>query len=144
MRGRGGIMGRKWVGLGGENSHSKGFWGRWQVNGCFRCCRGEWFRARGMVARQTAPGCTLCVWMEKGSTQTKRARAEAPRTGVYVISARNVWRTRRTGCNTAQSSIFAYVRMVGVKTTSVCLATCGKPFSYYSSKFGHGIPRFSL
>jgi len=40
----------------------------------------------------------------KGCTRTKRARAEAPRTGVYVISAWNVWGTGRTGCNRAQGS----------------------------------------
>jgi len=60
-----------------------------------------------MVARQTAPGCTWCVRMEKGSARTKRARAEAPRTGVYVISAWNVRGTGRTGCNRAQGSFFA-------------------------------------
>jgi len=38
-----------------------------------------------MVARQTGPGCTRCVRTEKGSARTKRARAEAPRTEVYVI-----------------------------------------------------------
>ena len=37
----------------------------------------------------------------------KRARAEAPRTGVYVISAWNVRGTGRTGCNRAQGSFFA-------------------------------------
>ena len=100
-------MGRNWARLGGENSRSKGFRGRWQVKGCFRRCRGEWFCAGGMVARQTAPGCTRCVRTEKGSARTKRARAEVPRTGVYVISAWNVRRTRRTGCNRAQGSIFA-------------------------------------
>jgi len=36
------------------------------------------------------------------------------------------------------------LRMVGVTTRSVCLSTCGKPFSYYSSKFGPGISGFSL
>ena len=102
-------MGRNWAPLGGENSQSKGFWGRWQANGCFWRCRGEWFCAGSMVARQTAPGCTQCVRTEKGSARTKRARAEAPRTGVYIISAWNVRRTRRTGCNRAQGSIFADV-----------------------------------
>ena len=86
----GSIMGRNWAHLGGENSRSQGFWGRWQANGCFRRCRGEGFCAGGMVARQTAPGCTRCVRTEKGSTRMKRARAEAPCTGVYVISAWNV------------------------------------------------------
>jgi len=52
----GSIMGRNWARLGGENSWSKGFWGRWQANGCFRRCRGEGFCAGGMVARHTAPG----------------------------------------------------------------------------------------
>ena len=60
-----------------------------------------------MVARQTAPGCTWCIWTEKGSARTKRARAEAPRTGVYVISAWNIRGTGRTGCNRAQGSFFA-------------------------------------
>jgi len=100
-------MGRNWVRLGGENSRWKGFWGRWQANGCFRRCRGKGFCAGGMVARQTAPGCTRCVRTEKGSARTKRARAEAPRTGVYVISAWNVRGTGRTGCNRAQGSFFA-------------------------------------
>jgi len=63
--------------------------------------------AAGMVARQPAPGCTRCVGMEKGSALTKRARAEAPRTGVYVISAWNVRGTGRTGCNRAQGSFVA-------------------------------------
>ena len=100
-------MGRNWARLGEENSWSKGFWGRWQANGCFRRCRGEWFGAGGMVARQTAPGCTRCVRTEKGSARTKLARAEAPRTEVYVIRAWNVRRTRRIGCNWVQGSIFA-------------------------------------
>ena len=100
-------MGRSWARLGGENSRSKGFWGRRQANGCFQRCRGEGFCAGGMVARQTVPGCTRCVRTEKGSARTKRARAEAPRTGVYVISAWNVGRTGRTGCNRAQGSFFA-------------------------------------
>ena len=100
-------MGRNWAHLGGENSRSKGFWGRWQANGCFRRCRGEGFCAGGMVARQTAPRCTRCVRTEKGSARTKRAWAEAPRTGVYVISAWNVRGTGRTGCNRAQGSFFA-------------------------------------
>jgi len=100
-------MGRNWARLGGENSRSKGFWGRWQANGCFRRCRGEGFCAGGMVARQTAPGYTRCVRTEKGSARTKRARAEAPRTGVYVISAWNVRATGRTGCNREQGSFFA-------------------------------------
>jgi len=56
--------------------------GRWQANGCFRHCRGEGLYAGGMVARQTAPGCTRCVRAEKGGARTKRARAEAPRTGL--------------------------------------------------------------
>ena len=99
-------MGRSWARLGGENSRSKGFWGRRQANGCFRRCRGEGFCAGALVARQTAPGCTQCVWTEKGSTRTKRARAEAPRTGVYVISAWNVRWTGRTGYNRAQGSFF--------------------------------------
>jgi len=99
--------GRNWARLGGENSRSKGFWGRWQANGCFRRCRGEGFCAGGMLARQTAPGCTRCVRTEKGSARTKRARAEAPRTGVYVISAWNVRGTGRTGYNRAQGSFFA-------------------------------------
>ena len=60
-----------------------------------------------MVARQTAPGCTRCVRTEKGSAWTKRAQAEAPRTGVYVISAWNVRGRGRTGCNRAQGSFFA-------------------------------------
>ena len=102
-------MGRSWARLGGENSRSKGFWGRRQANRCFRRCRGEGFCAGGMVARQTAPGCTRCVRTEKGSARTKRARAEAPRTGVYVISAWNVRRTGQTGCNRAQGSFFADV-----------------------------------
>ena len=100
-------MGRSWARLGGENSRSKCFRGRRQANGCFRHCRGEGFCAGGMVARQTAPGCTQCVRTEKGSAQMKRARAEAPRTGVYVISAWNFQRTGRTGCNRAQGSVFA-------------------------------------
>ena len=99
-------MGRNWAHLGGENLRSKGFWGRWQANGCFRRCRGEGFCAGGMVARQTAPGCTRSVRTEKGSARTKRARAEAPRTGVYVISAWNVRGMGRTGCNRAQGSFF--------------------------------------
>jgi len=102
-------MGRNWARLGGENSGSKGFWWRWQANGCFRRCRGEGFCAGGMVARQTAPGCTRCVQTEKGSARTKRARAEEPRTGVYVIRTWNVRGTRRTGCNMAQGSLFADV-----------------------------------
>jgi len=102
-------MGRNWAHLGGENSRSKGFCGRWQANGCFRRCRGEGFCTGGMVARQTAPGCTRCVRTEKGSARTKRARVEAPRTGVYVISAWNVQGTGRTGCNRAQGSFFADV-----------------------------------
>jgi len=110
----GSIMGRNWAHLGGENSRSKGFWGRWQVNGCFRRCRGEGFCAGGMVARQTAPGCTRCVRTEKGSARTKRAQAEAPRTGVYVISAWNVRGTGRTGCNRAQGSFFADGVVFGV------------------------------
>ena len=100
-------MGRSWARLGGENSRSKGFWGRRQANGCFRRCRGEGFCAGGMVARQTAPGCTRSVWTEKRSAKTKRAWAEEPRTGVYVISAWNVKRTWRTGCNRAQGSFLA-------------------------------------
>ena len=100
-------MGRNWACLGGENSRSKGLWGRWQANGCLRRCRGEWFCAGGMVARHAAPGCPRCVRTEKGSARTKRARAEALRTGVYVISDWNVPRTRRTGCHRAQGSIFA-------------------------------------
>ena len=100
-------MGRNWARLGGENSLLKGFWGRWQANGCFRRCRGEGFCAGGMVARQTAPGCTRCVRTEKGSARTKRDRAEAPRTGVYVISAWNIRGTGRTACNRAQGSFFA-------------------------------------
>jgi len=71
--------------------------------------QGEGFYAGGMVARQTAPGCTWCVRTEKGSSWTKRARAEAPRTGVYVISALNVRGTGRTGCARAQGSFFADV-----------------------------------
>ena len=102
-------MGRSWAHLGGENSRSKGFWGRRQANGCFRRCRGEGFCAGGMVARQTAPGCTRCVRTEKGSPRTKRARAEAPRTGVYARSAWNVRRTGGTGCKRAQGSFFADV-----------------------------------
>ena len=58
-------MGRNWACLGGENSRSKGFWGRWQANGCFWRCRGEELCAGSMVARQTGPGCTRCVWREK-------------------------------------------------------------------------------
>ena len=100
-------MGRNWARLGGENSRSKGFWGRWQANGCFGRCRGEWFCPGGMVAKQTAPGGTRCVRTERGSARTKRARAVAPRTGVYVMSAWNVQRKGRTGCNTALGSIFA-------------------------------------
>ena len=69
--------------------------------------QGEWFCAGGMVARQTAPGCIRCVRTEKGSARTKLARAEAPRTEVYVLSAWNVRRTRRIGCNGVQGSIFA-------------------------------------
>ena len=65
-----------------------------------------------MVARQTAPGYTRCVRTEKGSAQTKRARAEAPRTGVYVISAWNVQGTGRTGCHRAQGSFFADVQVL--------------------------------
>jgi len=103
----GSIMGRNWARLGGENSRWKGFWGRWPANGCFWHCRGEGFCTGSMVARQTAPGCTLCVWTQKGRAQTKRARAEAPRTGVYVMSAWNVLGTGRTGCNRAQGSFFA-------------------------------------
>ena len=102
-----GIIRRNWTRLGGENSRSKGFWGRGQANRCFRRCRGEWFCTGGMVARQIAPGCARCVRTEKGSARTKRARAEAPRTGLYVICAWNVWRTGRTGRNRAQGSIFA-------------------------------------
>jgi len=105
----GNIMGRNWACLGGENSRLKAFWGRWQANRCFRCCRGEGFCAGGMVARQTAPGCTRCVRTEKGSARTKPAWAEATRTGVYIISAWNVWGTGRTGCNRAQGSFFADV-----------------------------------
>ena len=115
-------MGRSWARLGGENSLSKGFWGRRQAKGCFRRCRGEGFCAGGMVARQTAPGCTLCVWTEKSSARTKRARPEAPRTGVYVISAWNVRRTGRTGCNRGQVSFFADVSFFStVETGSFCL-----------------------
>ena len=100
-------MATSWAPLGGENSRSKGFWGTRQANGSFRRCKGEGICAGGMVARQTAPGCTWCVRREKGSARTKRARGEAPRTGVYVISAWNVRRTGRTGCNRAQGSFFA-------------------------------------
>ena len=109
-------MGRNWAHLEGENSLSKGLWGRWQANRCFRRCRGEWFCAGGMVARQTAPGCTRCVRTEKDSARTKRAQAEAPRTGVYVISAWNVRRTRRTGCNREQGSIFADVSSIPISS----------------------------
>ena len=100
-------MGRNWARLGGENSRSKGSWGRWQADGCFLRYRGEWFCAGGMVVKQTAPGGTRCVQMERGSARTKRTRTVAPRTAVYVMSAWNVRRTRRTGCNTAHGSIFA-------------------------------------
>ena len=79
------------------------------MNRCFRRCRGEWFCTRGMVARQTEPGYTQCVRTEKSRAWTKRARAEAPRTGDYIISAWNVQQKRQTGCNRAQGSIFADV-----------------------------------
>ena len=46
-------MGRNWARLGGENSRSKGFWGRWQANGCFRRSRGVWLLGK---LRQGAPG----------------------------------------------------------------------------------------
>ena len=126
-------MGRNWVRLGGENSRSKGFWGRWQANGCFRRCRGEWFCAGGMVAKQTAPGGTRWVRTERGSARTKRARAVAPRTGVYVMSAWNVRRTGRTGCNTAQGSIFA----------DACLSTPAVEASYLGAHIQTG-PSCSL
>ena len=67
-----------------------------------------------MIARQTGPGCTRCVGTEKGSAQMKRAWAEAPQNGVYIISAWNVRRTGRTGCNGAQGSFFADVNIHGV------------------------------
>ena len=76
------IRGRKASGGGGRRTGASGAAG------------GRGFALGGMVARQTAPGCTRCVRTEKGSAPTKRASAEAARTGVYVISA---WDVRRTG-----------------------------------------------
>jgi len=46
--------------LGGENTRSKGFWGRWQANGCFRRCRGEGF----------------CAWNVRGTGPTGCNRAQ--------------------------------------------------------------------
>ena len=129
-------MGRSWARLGGENSRSKGYRVRRQANGCFRRCRGEGFRAGGMVARLTAPGCTQCVRTEKGSARTKRARQEAPKTGVYVISAWNVQQTGQTGCNRAQGIFFADAHLSPqekerCKRDGACYY-CGK-IGYYSS-----------
>jgi len=108
-------MGRNWARLGGENSRSKGCWGRWQANGCFRRCQAEGFCAGGIVARQTAPACTRYVRTEKASARTKPAWGESPRTGVYVISPWNVRGTGRTGCNRAQGSFFTDVEWDDVK-----------------------------
>ena len=89
------IRGRKASGVGGRQTGASG------------AAEGRVFALGGMVARQTAPGCTRCVRTEKGRARTKRARAEPPRTGVYVISAWNVRRTGRTAFNRAQGSFFA-------------------------------------
>ena len=116
FRGRGGIMGGSWARLGGENSRTKGFWRGRQANRCFRHCSGEGFCAVSMVARQTAPGCTWCVRTEQGTARMKRARAEAPRAGVYVISAWNIRRTGQTGCNRAQGSSFPDVAIATLQS----------------------------
>ena len=126
-------MGRSWALLGGENWRLKGFWGRRQANGCFRRCRGEGFSAGGMAARQTAPGCTRCVRTEKGSTRTKQARAEPPRTG-YVLSAWNVRRTGQAGCNRAQGSFFADVGVWGKANSNSC-SNYSLPFGWYCCSF---------
>ena len=89
----------------------------------------------GMVARQTAPGCTRCVRTEKGSARTKQARAEAPRTGVYVISAWIVRRTGRTGCNRAQGSCFADEHIALVKKVLAQLEEYDLPVSTTISVF---------
>ena len=94
------IRGRKASGRGGRRTGASGAAG------------GRGFALGGMVARQTAPGCTRHIRTEEGSARTKRARAEAPRTGVYVISALNVRRMGRTGCNRAQGTFFADVHSI--------------------------------
>jgi len=56
---------------------------------------------------RTAPGQVLCLGTQRGRVQTNRVRALTSGTGVYVISARSVGRTGRTGRTRIQGNIFA-------------------------------------
>jgi len=62
---------------------------------------------------RTAPGHVLYLRTQRGCVQTKRARAFASGTGVYVISAWSVQRTGRTGRTRTQDNIFADAKGVG-------------------------------
>jgi len=60
----------------------------------------------GLLGR-TVPGRVLCLQIQRGRVQTKRARGFASGTGVYLISAWSVRRTGRIGRTRTQGNIFA-------------------------------------
>jgi len=77
--------------------------------GAFRARGGRGYALGAGLLGRTAPGRVLCLRTQRGRIQTKRARAFASGTGVYVISTWSVWCTGRTGRTRTQGNIFADV-----------------------------------
>ena len=81
--------------------------------GSFRARGGRGYALGAGLLGRTAPGHALCLRTHRGRIRTKRARAFASGTGVYVISAWIVWRTVRTGRTRTQGNIFVDERRRG-------------------------------